>query len=129
MNLTMVAFHPADLFLAVVTGFVGFLGVPGNFFVIYLTLKTENLRQKPHCWLLLNLAISDLVFCLVNCGLQSHQVLNLYRVDIVCEFAGFLEYTSGFTSFLIIPAIAVNRYVVFNVKPNVFLSRFFRKRV
>lgn len=65
---------------------------------------------------ILNLAISDLLLCLVTMPLTLVEILSKYwplgRQPIVCKMIGTLQATSIFVSTISITAIALDRYQV-----------------
>lgn len=98
------------IFLVVIIVF----GTVGNIFVIVATAKFQRLRRNISNFLLLNLAISDLLSSAV---IMPYQLATVINVDIIryngtlCEIGGALTYPILLTSTLTLVMLAIDRFI------------------
>ncbi|VDO63277.1 unnamed protein product [Schistosoma curassoni] len=95
-------------------GIVGILAVMGNSLVITLFLLCKQLRTPPNM-LIVNLAISDFSFALIN-GFPLKTIASFNQRwgwgKLACELYGFAGSIFGFISLTTMAFIALDRYLV-----------------
>uniref|UniRef100_A0A095CF19 Rhodopsin n=1 Tax=Schistosoma haematobium TaxID=6185 RepID=A0A095CF19_SCHHA len=95
-------------------GIVGVLAVMGNSLVITLFLLCKQLRTPPNM-LIVNLAISDFSFALIN-GFPLKTIASFNQRwgwgKLACELYGFAGSIFGFISLTTMAFIALDRYLV-----------------
>ncbi|RTG84766.1 r-opsin [Schistosoma bovis] len=95
-------------------GIVGILAVMGNSLVITLFLLSKQLRTPPNM-LIVNLAISDFSFALIN-GFPLKTIASFNQRwgwgKLACELYGFAGSIFGFISLTTMAFIALDRYLV-----------------
>ena len=89
------------------------IGTCGNLLVITAVTRQPALRSRGNAFIL-NLAVSDLLLCLVTMPLTLIELLNdhwlLGDSVLSCKAAGGLQAVSVFVSTITIAAIALDRY-------------------
>ncbi|XP_020892960.1 D(2) dopamine receptor [Exaiptasia diaphana] len=99
-----------SIFLIVVIVF----GVVGNTFVIAATVRFHRLRRNVSNYLLLNLAISDLLSSSVIMPYHLASVINLDIINdngLLCQIGGTLSYPILLTSTLTLVMLAIDRFI------------------
>ncbi|XP_044742533.1 neuropeptide F receptor isoform X1 [Chrysoperla carnea] len=91
------------------------IGTAGNTLVVVAVARKPAMRTARNLFIL-NLAISDLLLCLVTMPLTLVEILSKYwplgKQPFVCKMIGTLQATSIFVSTISITAIALDRYQV-----------------
>ncbi|XP_045104745.1 neuropeptide F receptor-like [Portunus trituberculatus] len=91
------------------------LGAAGNSLVVLAVVRKPAMRTARNVFII-NLAISDLLLCLVTMPLTLMELLTQYwplgDTPFVCRLVGTLQATSIFVSTISITAIALDRYHV-----------------
>lgn len=91
------------------------LGATGNSFVVMAVIRKPAMRTARNVFII-NLAISDLLLCLVTMPLTLMELLSQYwplgDTPFACKLVGTLQATSIFVSTISITAIALDRYHV-----------------
>ena len=91
------------------------LGAVGNSLVVLAVVRKPAMRTARNVFII-NLAISDLLLCLVTMPLTLMELLTQYwplgDTPFVCRLVGTLQATSIFVSTISITAIALDRYHV-----------------
>ncbi|XP_049942765.1 neuropeptide F receptor-like [Schistocerca serialis cubense] len=91
------------------------LGAAGNSLVVCAVVRKRAMRTARNLFIV-NLAVSDLLLCLVTMPLTLMEILTKYwplgREPVVCKMLGTLQATSIFVSTMSITAIALDRYHV-----------------
>ena len=91
------------------------LGSTGNSMVVAAVIRQPAMRTARNVFII-NLAISDLLLCLVTMPLTLVELLSQYwplgDQPFLCKLAGTLQATSIFVSTISITAIALDRYQV-----------------
>ncbi|XP_076040341.1 neuropeptide F receptor-like [Oratosquilla oratoria] len=91
------------------------VGSTGNSLVVVAVIRKPAMRTARNVFII-NLAISDLLLCLVTMPLTLVEVLSQYwplgDVPFLCKLVGTLQATSIFVSTISITAIALDRYQV-----------------
>jgi len=89
------------------------IGTLGNLLVITAATRQPSLRSRGNAFII-NLAVSDLLLCLVTMPLTLIELLNdhwlLGDSVLSCKAAGGLQALSVFVSTITIAAIALDRY-------------------
>jgi neuropeptide F receptor len=89
-----------------------FLGSFGNGLVVVAVVRKPAMRTARNLFIV-NLAVSDLLLCLVTMPLTLMEVLTIYwplgTHDLPCKMLGALQATSIFVSTISITAIALDR--------------------
>ncbi|KAK8390052.1 hypothetical protein O3P69_012933 [Scylla paramamosain] len=89
------------------------LGAAGNSLVVLAVIRKPAMRTARNVFII-NLAISDLLLCLVTMPLTLMELLTQYwplgDTPFVCRLVGTLQATSIFVSTISITAIALDRY-------------------
>lgn len=101
-------FQRADFALSVITGVIGTLGLPGDWFLAILILSDYK-KRKAHEWLLFLMATIDSGACFVDGFMQP--IFIPYPESIGCKFTGALHYIFGATSLYTPPLVSYNRYL------------------
>ncbi|XP_040565594.1 neuropeptide F receptor [Lepeophtheirus salmonis] len=87
-------------------------GSLGNFMVIYIVARNSSMRTARNVYVV-NLAISDLMLCLITMPLTLVEILYLTwqfgNIEVACRLVGLLQATSVFVSTITITAIALDR--------------------
>ena len=95
-------------------------GAVGNFLVIYAVIRQPVMRTLHNAYIM-NLAISDLLLCVLTMPLTLMEILTKYWMlghsAITCKLVGGLQAVSIFTSTMTIMAISLDRYQLI-VHPN-----------
>ncbi|XP_037077138.1 neuropeptide F receptor-like [Pollicipes pollicipes] len=91
-------------------------GAIGNGLVVLAVLRKATMKTARNMFIL-NLAVSDLLLCLVTSPLTLVEILSRYwplgaGTDFLCKLFGGLEAVSVFVSSMSITAIALDRYQV-----------------
>ena len=105
------AYHTSCVaFLCTACIFLMLLGL-GNLVVIVANIKSKSLRQKPFMWLLVSLAIADLICSQLAVPAHIFRVLHLFsdKSLIICMVQNFAILFSTGVSLISIAAIAVIR--------------------
>ncbi|XP_042213029.1 neuropeptide F receptor-like [Homarus americanus] len=91
------------------------LGATGNSLVVMAVIRKPAMRTARNVFII-NLAISDLLLCLVTMPLTLMELLSQYwplgDTPFTCRLVGTLQATSIFVSTISITAIALDRYHV-----------------
>lgn len=91
------------------------VGAAGNSLVVCAVARKPAMRTARNMFIV-NLAISDLLLCLITMPLTLMEILTKYwplgRYPFVCKMLGTLQATSIFVSTISITAIALDRYQV-----------------
>lgn len=91
------------------------VGAAGNSLVVCAVARKPAMRTARNMFIV-NLAISDLLLCLITMPLTLMEILTKYwplgRHPFVCKMLGTLQATSIFVSTISITAIALDRYQV-----------------
>jgi len=89
------------------------VGVCGNLLVVWVVLRKPTMRT-PRNLFILNLAVSDLLLCIVTMPLTLMEILTRYWPlgdnAFACKMIGTSQATSIFVSTFSITAIALDRY-------------------
>ncbi|ROT61423.1 putative neuropeptide Y receptor, partial [Penaeus vannamei] len=89
------------------------LGATGNSLVVMAVIRKPAMRTARNVFII-NLAISDLLLCLVTMPLTLMELLTQYwplgDTPFACKLVGTLQATSIFVSTISITAIALDRY-------------------
>ncbi|KAK4294633.1 hypothetical protein Pmani_032748, partial [Petrolisthes manimaculis] len=89
------------------------LGATGNSLVVLAVVRKPAMRTARNVFII-NLAISDLLLCLVTMPLTLMELLTQYwplgDTPLACSLVGTLQATSIFVSTISITAIALDRY-------------------
>lgn len=90
-------------------------GAAGNGLVVWAVARKRSMRTARNMFIV-NLAVSDLLLCLVTMPLTLMEILTKYwalgREEFICKMLGTLQATSIFVSTISITAIALDRYQV-----------------
>ncbi|XP_031565333.1 D(2) dopamine receptor-like [Actinia tenebrosa] len=100
--------------LALILGLIIICGVIGNAFVIIATIKFERIRRTNSNFLLLNLAIADILSSSVIMPYHLATVINLDIVSsngVVCWIGGAITYPILIASTLTVVMLAADRYI------------------
>ncbi|XP_065351512.1 neuropeptide F receptor [Cloeon dipterum] len=98
------------------------LGSCGNGLVVVAVVRKPAMRTARNLFIV-NLAVSDLLLCLVTMPLTLMEVLTIYwplgTHQLPCKMLGALQATSIFVSTISITAIALDRYhvIVYPTRP------------
>jgi neuropeptide Y receptor len=91
------------------------VGAAGNSLVVCAVARKPAMRTARNMFIV-NLAVSDLLLCLITMPLTLMEILTKYwplgRYPFVCKMLGTLQATSIFVSTISITAIALDRYQV-----------------
>ena len=91
------------------------LGAVGNILVVIVIVRKATMRTVRNVFIL-NLAISDMLLCLITMPLTLAEVLSHYwpfgHFPVLCKLFGTLQAISIFVSSITITAIALDRYQV-----------------
>ncbi|XP_066967300.1 neuropeptide F receptor-like [Macrobrachium rosenbergii] len=91
------------------------LGATGNSLVVVAVIRKPTMRTARNVFII-NLAISDLLLCMVTMPLTLVEILSQYWPlgdhPFLCKLVGTLQATSTFVSTISITAIALDRYQV-----------------
>ncbi|KAJ9598827.1 hypothetical protein L9F63_026638, partial [Diploptera punctata] len=91
------------------------LGATGNSLVVCAVARKPAMRTARNMFIV-NLAVSDLLLCLITMPLTLMEILTKYwplgRYPFMCKMLGTLQATSIFVSTISITAIALDRYHV-----------------
>ncbi|XP_067008002.2 neuropeptide F receptor [Anabrus simplex] len=91
------------------------MGATGNSLVVCAVVRKPAMRTARNMFIV-NLAISDLLLCLITMPLTLMEILTKYwplgRQSFICKMVGTLQATSIFVSSISITAIALDRYQV-----------------
>jgi neuropeptide Y receptor len=91
------------------------VGAAGNSLVVCAVARKPAMRTARNMFIV-NLAVSDLLLCLITMPLTLMEILTKYwplgRYPFVCKILGTLQATSIFVSTISITAIALDRYQV-----------------
>jgi neuropeptide Y receptor len=91
------------------------VGAAGNSLVVCAVARKPAMRTARNMFIV-NLAVSDLLLCLITMPLTLMEILTIYwplgRYLFVCKMLGTLQATSIFVSTISITAIALDRYQV-----------------
>uniref|UniRef100_A0AAG5D1J8 G-protein coupled receptors family 1 profile domain-containing protein n=1 Tax=Anopheles atroparvus TaxID=41427 RepID=A0AAG5D1J8_ANOAO len=106
---------PWYLILIVMYGTLIVFGATGNSLVVLAVARKPQMRTARNMFIV-NLAVSDLLLCLVTMPLTLVEILTKYwplgRLPFLCKSIGTLQATSIFVSTISITAIALDRYQV-----------------
>ncbi|XP_035777217.1 neuropeptide F receptor-like [Anopheles albimanus] len=101
--------------LIVMYGSLIVFGATGNSLVVLAVARKPQMRTARNMFIV-NLAVSDLLLCLVTMPLTLVEILTKYwpmgRLPFLCKSIGTLQATSIFVSTISITAIALDRYQV-----------------
>ncbi|KAK3932304.1 Neuropeptide F receptor [Frankliniella fusca] len=90
-------------------------GAAGNGLVVWAVARKRSMRTARNMFIV-NLAVSDLLLCLVTMPLTLMEILCKYwplgREEFICKILGALQAVSIFVSTISITAIALDRYQV-----------------
>ncbi|XP_065088799.1 neuropeptide F receptor [Ochlerotatus camptorhynchus] len=90
-------------------------GATGNSLVVMAVARKPQMRTARNMFIV-NLAVSDLLLCLVTMPLTLVEILTKFwpmgRLPLLCKSIGTLQATSIFVSTISITAIALDRYQV-----------------
>ena len=89
-----------------------FLGTTGNIFTIVAFLRSDELRIQTATKLVISLAVSDLLYCLIYMPVTIAIYNDSKIIDSVCPFYLFLSLWFGNVSLITLMAISINRYVM-----------------
>lgn len=98
-------------------------GAAGNSLVVCAVVRKPSMRTARNMFII-NLAISDLLLCVITMPLTLMEILTKYwplgSWPFLCKLAGSLQATSIFVSTISITAIALDRYqvIVYPTKEN-----------
>ncbi|KAE8736679.1 Neuropeptide F Receptor, partial [Frankliniella occidentalis] len=88
-------------------------GAAGNGLVVWAVARKRSMRTARNMFIV-NLAVSDLLLCLVTMPLTLMEILCKYwplgREEFICKILGALQAVSIFVSTISITAIALDRY-------------------
>lgn len=91
------------------------LGATGNSLVVVAVIRKPAMRTARNVFII-NLAISDLLLCLITMPLTLVELLSQYwplgDLPFLCKLVGTLQATCIFVSTISITAIALDRYQV-----------------
>nr|CAD7199063.1 unnamed protein product [Timema douglasi]CAD7416547.1 unnamed protein product [Timema poppensis] len=91
------------------------VGAAGNSLVVCAVVRKPSMRTARNMFIV-NLAVSDLLLCLITMPLTMMEILTRYwplgRHAFICKMLGTLQATSIFVSTISITAIALDRYQV-----------------
>ncbi len=95
---------------------------PGSLSVLYLTLKTPEIRNKTHNYFVFSLALSDLAFTITT----VLTVLLIRGDGTLCYILGFFTYFAGIAGLYFPVPLAVNRFYALHYYHlyNHYFSRF-----
>lgn len=98
--------------LTLIFSFVIFFGALGNLIVVWTILFKKHMRIACNMFTL-NLAISDLILCILSIPLMMYKSLNhMWNFgDLMCRLSNFSQATNVICSSLTIAAIALDRYI------------------
>jgi neuropeptide Y receptor len=106
---------PAFSFLIFVYSTLIIVGAAGNSLVVCAVARKPAMRTARNMFIV-NLAVSDLLLCLITMPLTLMEILAKYwplgKYPFVCKLLGTLQATSIFVSTISITAIALDRYQV-----------------
>ena len=89
------------------------IGAAGNLLVVYAVVRQPAMRTVRNVFII-NLAVSDLLLCIVTMPLTMMEVLSntwqLGNSPFLCKMVGGLQAVSIFVSTMSIAAIALDRY-------------------
>ena len=89
------------------------IGAAGNLLVVYAVVRQPAMRTVRNVFII-NLAVSDLLLCVVTMPLTMMEVLSntwqLGNSPFLCKMVGSLQAISIFVSTMSIAAIALDRY-------------------
>ncbi|XP_038105066.1 neuropeptide F receptor isoform X2 [Culex quinquefasciatus] len=106
---------PAYHILIVLYSTLIIFGATGNCLVVMAVARKPQMRTARNMFIV-NLAVSDLLLCLVTMPLTLVEILTKYwpmgRLPFLCKSIGTLQATSIFVSTISITAIALDRYQV-----------------
>ena len=89
------------------------MGAAGNLLVVYAVVRQPAMRTVRNVFII-NLAVSDLLLCVVTMPLTLMEVLSntwqLGNTPFLCQMVGGMQAVSIFVSTMSIAAIAVDRY-------------------
>ncbi|CAJ0583438.1 unnamed protein product, partial [Mesorhabditis spiculigera] len=101
------------VFFSCVYSIIFILGLAGNFFIIFVTMKYRNMQTVQNIFIL-NLAASDIVICLIS--LPITPVTNIYKNwyfgALMCRMIPWVQGVSIFICTFSLGAIAVDRYIL-----------------
>nr|AGX85007.1 NPYLR8 [Aedes aegypti] len=107
--------EPAYHILIVLYSILIIFGATGNSLVVMAVARKPQMRTARNMFIV-NLAVSDLLLCLVTMPLTLVEILTKYwpmgRLPFLCKSIGTLQATSIFVSTISITAIALDRYQV-----------------
>ncbi|XP_070507775.1 neuropeptide F receptor [Chironomus tepperi] len=107
--------EPYYSILIAMYSFLIIFGSTGNILVVLAVLRNKSMQTARNIFIV-NLAISDLLLCLVTMPLTLIQVLSKFwplgNSALLCKSIGALQGTSIFVSTISITAIALDRYHV-----------------
>ncbi|XP_053698688.1 neuropeptide F receptor [Sabethes cyaneus] len=107
--------EPAFHLLIVMYSILIVFGATGNSLVVMAVVRKPQMRTARNMFIV-NLAISDLLLCLVTMPLTLVEILTKYwpmgPLPFLCKSIGTLQATSIFVSTISITAIALDRYQV-----------------
>ncbi|XP_055523454.1 neuropeptide F receptor [Wyeomyia smithii] len=107
--------EPAFHILIVMYSILIVFGATGNSLVVMAVVRKPQMRTARNMFIV-NLAISDLLLCLVTMPLTLVEILTKYwpmgPLPFLCKSIGTLQATSIFVSTISITAIALDRYQV-----------------
>jgi len=100
-------------FAAVSAGLLAVVGVAGNLLTILALLRDAKLRSKATTAFVVSLAVSDLLFCMVNLPLTAVRFHHRAWIlgPLLCRVFPFLFYGNMAASLMNMVAITVNRVV------------------
>nr|XP_029730113.1 neuropeptide F receptor-like [Aedes albopictus] len=105
--------EPAYHILIVLYSILIIFGATGNSLVVMAVARKPQMRTARNMFIV-NLAVSDLLLCLVTMPLTLVEILTKYwpmgRLPFLCKSIGTLQATSIFVSTISITAIALDRY-------------------
>ncbi|KAG5671907.1 hypothetical protein PVAND_002076 [Polypedilum vanderplanki] len=107
--------EPANSILIAMYSFLIIIGSTGNILVVLAVLRNKSMQTARNIFIV-NLAISDLLLCLVTMPLTLIEVLSRFwplgNSVLVCKSIGALQGISIFVSTISITAISLDRYQV-----------------
>lgn len=92
------------------------VGFTGNIMVILVVLWNRVMRSSPRNLFILNLAISDLILCIITQPLSLYRILSFnkgWELGLsMCKLASMVQGTNVYVSSMSITAIALDRFRV-----------------
>ena len=106
---------PAMIAIIIIYCVLILIGTAGNLLVVVAVVRNPSMRTARNIFII-NLAISDLVLCLVTAPLTLVEIITQYwplgNTPFLCKLVGVLQATNIFVSTISITAIALDRHHV-----------------